>query len=356
MGVRANPKYKQLKEILKKDIKKRNLEPGDRILPEERIAKKYEVSLGTVRQAMAELVNEGLVRKEQGKGTFIAEKKKRKTFTIGLLLTDIGNPFFSQLARSIQEKAHSLEYSVIYYNTNDELSRETESINMLIKRGVDGVILVPISKKGEKKLVNKLSENSIPFVYLDRYLDEPASDYVIVDNFSGVTQAMEYLISLGHRRIGCISAQPYTWVLRERVEAYKQIAKKYGLPMKDTLVEISDLSDNEGGYYAANKILSIKNRPTALFATNDIAAIGAYRAAKEKKIEIPRDLSIVGFDDIEASSHLEVPLTTISQPIEKMGEIVVKILMDKNERRNPQKFQKVVLKPKLTMRESCRKI
>ena len=96
MKVKANPKYRQLKEIIKKEINKGKLKPGDQIPPEEKIAQRHGVSLGTVRQAMAELVNETLIYKEQGKGTFIAEKKKKKTFTIGLLLTDIGNPFFSQ--------------------------------------------------------------------------------------------------------------------------------------------------------------------------------------------------------------------------------------------------------------------
>ena len=181
MKVKANPKYRQLKEILRKEIDEGKLKVGDQILPEEKIAERHGVSLGTVRQAMAELVNEGLIYKEQGKGTFIAEKKKKKTFTIGLLLTDIGNPFFSQLARSIQEKAHLLKYSVIYYNTNDQFSREAQSIEMLIERRVDGVILVPVLKNGEERLMQKLRENDIPFVYLDRYLNEPASDYVIIE-------------------------------------------------------------------------------------------------------------------------------------------------------------------------------
>jgi len=356
MGVKANPKYQQLKEILKEEIKKRKLRPGDQVLPEEKIAKKHGVSLGTVRQTMAELVNEGLIYKEQGKGTFIAEKKKKKTFTIGLLLTDIGNPFFSQVARSIQEKAHLLKYSVIYYNTNDQLLRETESIDMLIKRRVDGVILVPVLKNGEEKLIQKLKENSIPFVYLDRYLNEPASDYVIIDNLSGVRQIMEYLISLGHKRVGCISAQPFTRVLEQRVKAYEKLIRENNLATEDSLVQISNLPDDKGGYDAANKLFSMKNRPTAIFATNDIIAIGVYKAAKNKGIRIPQDLSLVGFDDIEASSHLEVPLTTVFQPINKMGEIAVKTLAEKSEKKDSEKLQKIVLQPKMVIRKSCRKI
>lgn len=356
MRVKANPKYRQLKEILKEQINKGKLKPGDQIPPEEKIAQRHGVSLGTVRQAMAELVNEGLVYKEQGKGTFIAEKKKKKTFTIGLLLTDVGNPFFSQLARSIQEKAHLLKYSVIYYNTNDQLLRETESIDMLIKRRVDGVILVPVLKNGEERLMQKLRENDIPFVYLDRYLNEPASDYIIIDNFSGVRQIMEYLISLGHKRIGCISAQPYTWTSKQRMRVYKKIVRENNLATENSLVQISNLPDDKGGYDAMNKLFSMKNRPTAIFATNDIIAIGAYKAAKDKGIRIPQDLSLVGFDDIEASSHLEVPLTTITQPINEMGKIAMKILAGKSGKKDAQKLQKIVLEPKLVVRESCRKI
>jgi len=353
--VKANPKYRQLKEILKEQINKEKLKPGDQIPPEEKIAQRHGVSLGTVRQAMAELVNEGLIYKEQGKGTFIAEKKKKKTFSIGLLLTDIGNPFFSQLARSIQEKAHILKYSVIYYNTNDQLLRETESIDMLIKKRVDGIILVPVLKSGEEKLIQKLRENDIPLVYLDRYLNEPASDYVIIDNLSGVRQVMEYLISLGHKKIGCISAQPFTQVLEQRVKAYKKIVRENNLAT-DSLVQISDLSDDKGGYDAANKLLSTKNRPTAIFATNDIIAIGVYKAAKNKGIKIPQGLSLIGFDDIETSSHLEVPLTSISQPIDKMGQMAVEILLERSEKKDSENLQKIVLEPKLVIRESCRRI
>jgi len=355
MRVKANPKYQQLKEILKEEINKRKLRPGDRISPEERIAEKYDVSLGTVRQTMAELVNEGLIYKEQGKGTFIAEKKKKKIFTIGLLLTDIGNPFFSQLARSIQEKAHLFKYSVIYYNTNDQLLRETESIDMLIKRRVDGVILVPVLKDGEEKLLQRLKKNNIPFVYLDRYLNEPASDYIIIDNLSGVRQIMEYLTSLGHKKIGCISAKPFVCTSEQRVKAYEKIVRENNLTT-DSLVQISKLPDDKGGYDAANKLLSMKNRPTAIFATNDIIAIGAYRAAKDKGIRIPQDLSLVGFDDIETSSHLEIPLTTTFQPINKMGKIAVETLTEKSKKKDSEKVQKIVLQPKLVIRESCRKI
>ena len=356
MRVKANPKYRQLKEILKEQINKGKLKPGDRIPPEEKIAERYGVSLGTVRQAMAELVNEGLIYKEQGKGTFIAEKKKKKTFSIGLLLTDIGNPFFSQLARSIQEKAHLLEYSVIYYNTDDQLSREAESIDMLIKMRADGLILVPVLKDGEEKLIQKLRENDIPFVYLDRYLNKPVSDYIIIDNLSGVRQAMEYLISLGHQRIGCISAQPYTWTAEQRVKAYKKIVREKVLATDASLVQISDLPDDKGGYDATNKLLSIKNRPTAIFATNDIIGIGAYKAARDKGIKIPQGLSLIGFDDIEASSHLEIPLTTVFQPIDKMGQMAVKVLAERSEKEDSENLQKIVLEPKLVIRESCRRI
>jgi len=356
MKIRTIPKYQQLKKVLTEEINERKLKPGDRIWPEVKIAKKYGVSLGTVRQAMAELANGGLIHKEQGRGTFVAKKKKRKTFTLGLLLTDIRNPFFSQIARSIQEKAYLLEYSVIYYNTDDELSREAESIDMLIKRQVDGIILVPVLKNGEEKLIQKLKENHIPFVYLDRYLDKPASDYVIIDNFSGVRQAIEYLISLGHKRIGCISAQPYTWVLQQRVEAYKKILRENNLTAGDSLVRISNLLDDRGGYDAANKLFSMENSPTAIFATNDIIAIGAYKAARNKGIKIPQDLSLFGFDDIKLTPHLEVPLTTISQPMEELGVMAVKILVEKGEKKDSGKLQKIVLEPKLIIRESCRKI
>lgn len=355
MAITANPKYRQLKVILKKQIIEGKLKPGDRIPPEETIAGKYNVSLGTVRQATAELVNEGLICKEQGRGTFVAEKNKERTFTMGLVVSDVGNPFYAQFARSVQEKAHLLQYSVILHNTDDQVSREVESIDMLIKKQVDGIILVPILEDGEERVLEKLTKNDIPFVYSHRYSNEPTSDYIVIDNMSGVTQDMEYLISLGHERIGCISARPCPWIL-QRVKIYEKLVKKNNLAREDSLVQISNLRDYGGGYDAMNKLLSTKNRPTAIFATNDIAAIGAYRAAKKKGIRIPEDLSLIGFDDIEASSHLETPLTTVSQPIDKMGKMAVNILVEKSERKDSRKLREIVLEPKLVIRESCGKI
>ncbi len=355
MKISFSPKYSQLKEIIREKIKKKELKPLDKIPSEEDIANDYEVSRGTVRQALAELMNEGIIYREQGRGTFVSDRKRRRTFTLGFIVPDIANPFFSELARVIQKEAQKLEYNVLYYNTADNLSQEEKSLKMLIKKRVDGVIIIPILKQKEKKVLQKLKENEIPFVYLNRYLDEPPSDYVIIDNAYGVKKAVEYLISLGHQRIGCISSQPFTKIIAQRLKGYRYALKEHNLTVKDSLIKISSHRYGEGGYEALNKLLSLEDRPTAIFATNDITAIGALRAAKDKGINIPDELSIVGFDNIEASTYLEVPLTTISQPAERMGKIALDILMKRIEEQHKE-IQKIVLKPELIKRDSCKKI
>jgi LacI family transcriptional regulator len=273
-----------------------------------------------------------------------------------LILTDVANSFFSEIAHSVQASAHDLGYSVIYSNTNDSLTREGEALDMLIERKVDGIIIVPLLEEGEGPFLRKLVEKGIPFLYLDRHPTEPAKDYIQTDDRSGVRQAMEYLISLGHRRIGCISAQPHTVNLRGRVRAYLDAMRSHGLETEAGLMHVAALPDDRGGYDAAKALFALSPRPTAICAVNDITAIGACRAAKEEGIAIPRDLSVVGFDDIEPSSHLWVPLTTVAQPIRKMGELAVQVLLDRIDGKGPKGRRRMLLEPRLVIRGSCAEV
>ena len=356
MEIASNTKYKQLIGILSSEISDSELKPGDRMPSEIELAKKYGISLGTVRQATAELVSRGILVKKQGVGTFVAEKLRVKTHTIGLILTDIGNYFFSQIARSIQHAAHEKKYSVIYYNTHDNLKREGESIQMLLDKGVDGIIIVPLIESGETGLLNQIYSRHIPFVYLDRAPKSPAGPSIETDNVKGTQMAVEHLISLGHRRIVCISSRPSTTNVKKRIKGYVSTMQRHGITADEQLVERSDLEDDDGGWDATRKLLSLSPKPTAIFAVNDITAIGAYRAAKERGLAVPAQLSIIGFDDIELSSQLDVPLTTIAQPIATMGEMAVSILLESMEKKHAHVMRKVKLEPKLMVRQSTRKI
>ncbi len=221
--IASTPKYKVLLDLLTRDLLPRHRKTGSRLPSEQGLAAQYGISVGTVRRAMAELVSRGLLVKKQGHGTFIPHGRRAQSFTLGLVLTDIRNPFFSELARGIQEESSTLGYSVMYYNTDDSLAREAEAVDMLIARRVDGVILVPLLEAGEHGILQRLRDEQTPYLYLDRRPAAPRGDFVGTDSAAGVRAAVVYLRSLGHIRIGCISAQPHTVNLSDRVAAYREM-------------------------------------------------------------------------------------------------------------------------------------
>ena len=351
--IASTPKYKVLLDLLTRDLLPRHRKTGSRLPSEQGLAAQYGISVGTVRRAMAELVTRGLLVKKQGHGTFIAHGRRAQSFTLGLVLTDIRNPFFSELARGIQEESRSLGYSVMYYNTDDSLAREAEAVDMLIARRVDGVILVPLLEAGEQGILQRLRDEQTPYLYLDRRPAASRGDFVGTDNAAGVRAAMVYLRSLGHIRIGCISAQPHTVNLSDRVAAYTEMVDGETPSRRAPAVRVSRLRGDEGGYEAARSLLTLSRPPTAIVAVNDTIAIGAVRAAGELGVRIPQDLSIVGFDDIRLSARLPVPLTTVQQPIEEMSRVAVRTLWERVTGAAGQRARSIVLAPRLVVRKSC---
>jgi len=352
MRIASTPKYRVLLDLLTRDLLPRHRKTGSRLPSEQGLATQYGISVGTVRRAMAELVSRGLLVKKQGQGTFIVHRRRAQSLTLGLILTDIRNPFFSELARGIQEESSRLGYGVMYYNTDDGLGREAEAVDMLIARGVDGVILVPLLEPGEPGILQRLRDERTPFLYLDRRRAAPRADFVGTDSAAGVRAAMTYLRSLGHRRIACISAQPHTVNLSDRAAAYTALMEQGG-SRGELAVRVSRLRGDEGGYEAARSLLSLGHPPTAIVAANDTIAIGAMRAAGDLGVRIPQDLSIVGFDDIRLSARLPVPLTTVQQPIEEMSRVAVRTLWERATGVADHRARSIVLAPRLVIRRSC---
>lgn len=347
--------YSIVEDNLEIQIRNGFLPVDGRIPSENELSRKYKISRMSARQAITNLVGRDLLYRVAGKGTFVAASKKRvKSSIIGLLLNNVANPFFAQLTKTIQKKALESGYDVIYY-ANNNLIEESKAIDLLIKRSVAGVVLVPAQDDGEANLVDKIGLEKIPFVYLNRILKKPETDYVIANNFDGVTQAMEYLFSLGHRHIGFVAAHPYTSAVSERMDGYNLYMQRRNLS-EFASVQISSFPNDTGGYDAGKTILASRRRPTAIFCANDITAIGVMKSAQELKINIPEELSIVGYDDIELAGHLAPALTTISQPLAAMAEEAIDMLIKKIGAESDGDQKHVVLPAKLIIRESCEKI
>jgi LacI family transcriptional regulator len=277
----------------------------------------------------------------------------RKTQTIGLVVPDISNPFFSYVCRNIQTISHKLGYSLVVCNTDDNLDLEIEHINLLWSKGVDGLIVMPVGQKYGH--LEKIVEEKVPLVLIDRCFDDLPVSSVVVDNYRGAFDAVDHLASYGHQRIGIIQGLPNTFTNDGRLRGYRDALEKYRLAFDEKLVVGREFR-KETGYIETKLLLHLPDPPTALFSTSDLITLGVLRAIDEEGYSIPGDVSLISFDDIEFAPYLRCPLTTVVQPKEHMGEIAVKLLNDQMKNPLPGGEQRVVLRPKLVIRDSVRKM
>ncbi len=284
-----------------------------------------------------------------------------KTKTIGLVIPDISNQFFAEISRKIEDNGFEYGYSVILCNTDDDSQKEKSYIDVLLAKKVEGIIF--ISSGAESNNLEKTMDFSIPIVVVDRDIKENNYDVVLVDNSIGGFEATRYLIELGHRRIGCIGGPSPITPSAQRVAGYKRALQEAGIPVDTDLIIFGDFR-YESGNKAMCALLSLPQPPTAVFASNDMMALGAIQAVNDKGMKIPDDISVIGFDNIPFSQTISPTLTTMAQPIHEMANLVVDLLIDKiklqrqRSRAEEQKpaYKRIVLETKLIKRNSCREI
>lgn len=249
-----------------------------------------------------------------------------KSNTIGLILPDSSNPYFSEIARHIQNTAFDEGFSVLICNTDDYLEKEEIYSALLIEKQVDGVIMIAAGASGPHIL--DLQKRGIPISVVDRASPEARVDSVQIDNYMGGALATEHLVGLGHRRIACVTGRPDVYPSYDRVEGYLGVMHKAGLEIPEQYVVHSTFRA-DGGYEAARTLFSLPEPPTAIFCCNDLMALGAIGAATESGIRCPQELSIVGFDDIQLAQYSNPPLTTIRQPKQEMAAAATQFLVER---------------------------
>lgn len=272
----------------------------------------------------------------------------RTTSTIGLLISNNTNPFFSELAHGIEEGCYLTGYSVILCNSNEDPAREETHLRVLLEKRIDGLIVG--STRGDQTLAKNLLQSTIPLVIIDRAIPGLRADLVQVDHEAGGYLATRHLIDLGHHGIGCIAGPSVAVSAVERVQGYRKALKKSSLSYRSEWVIESNFT-SEGGYKAAESLVG-KPGLTAVVACNDLMGIGVLRYAAEAGVRIPRDLSVIGFDGIELGRYVYPALTTISQSIRKLGELAAVTLIRRIGRGGEGRFRHLVLPPKLLVRES----
>ncbi|NLL31206.1 MAG: LacI family transcriptional regulator [Clostridiales bacterium] len=249
----------------------------------------------------------------------------KRSGSIGIIVPDISNPFFSELSKAVEDFANKLGYNVILCNSDNNVEKEKKYVELLISKLIDGIIFIPGQES--KASANLLKLNNIPFVFVDRYIngfeDCPG---VYFDNKQGVKDGIEYLYNKGKKNIVFVSGPKKIDVNKERLEGYKESMTEYGL-YKESLIFETTFS-LEGGMEATNRIINECESVDAIFYCNDIMAIGGMKTLKRRKYKIPEDILIMGFDGIKLSRMIEPELTTIQQPIYSMGQQACKLIID----------------------------
>ncbi|MFW6294742.1 MAG: LacI family DNA-binding transcriptional regulator [Halanaerobium sp.] len=272
----------------------------------------------------------------------------QKTHTIGLIIPDISNPFFPQVARAVEDKAQKLGYSVIFFNTDNHLEREKKAVELFKSKQVDGLI-VSLSL-GNEEILKELKASNYPVVQIDRSVLSDSYPLVSIDNKNSAYQMVEYMLKKGYRKIAHISGDLNTTTARERLEGYKKALSDYQVEInKDYIIE-GDYTQHSG-FEAVQKLLKLKKRPTAVFAANDLSAAGAYKALFAADLKIPEEMAVAGHDDIGIASLLRPELTTMRQPKYSLGEQAVSLLL-KMINSSEAEIEDQILKTNLIIRES----
>ena len=277
----------------------------------------------------------------------------RKTHTIGLIAPDLSNPFFAVIVKTIQTASHKLGYSLVVCDSDEDAELEVEHTGLLNSKGVDGLIVMPVGQRSAH--FQSLLDDGFPLVIVDRGIDELKTNMVVVDNYGGAFEAVEHLIAHGHRQIAIIQGLPHTFTSTERLRGYTDALRKYGIPVDESLVVGRDFR-KENGYLETKILLKGSRAPTAIFTTSDLITLGALQAIGEERLDVPRDISIVAFDDLESADYFRCPITAVAQPREALGEMAVKLLIDELETPGQREFRKIVLKPTLIVRNSVRQV
>ena len=272
----------------------------------------------------------------------------QKTHTIGLIIPDISNPFFPEVAKAIEDKAQKLGYSVIFFNTDNHLEREKKAVELFKSKQVDGLI-VSLSL-GNEEILKELKASNYPVVQIDRSVLNNSYPLVSIDNKNSAYQIVEYMLKKGYRKIAHISGDLNTTTARERLEGYKKAISDYGIEINEDYIIEGDYTQHSG-FEAVKKLLKLKDSPTAVFAANDLSAAGVYKALFAADLKIPEDMAVAGHDDIGIASLLRPELTTMRQPKYSLGERAVSVLL-KMINNSGTECEDQILKTNLIIRES----
>jgi DNA-binding LacI/PurR family transcriptional regulator len=365
-GIKYNdpaPLYEQVSKDIKRKIKEKVLKPGDIVGSHNELSKEYSVSIITIKKALSDLVNEGILFTRVGKGTYVSKEQSKKLDlskhkTIGLVLRDINHPFFSKIVQGIEERAYELGYNLLLSSSSNKIEKEENQISHFRELGVDGLIIASLTLEyNATDFIQKLHEENFPYIMVS-YIHDPDFWYIGSNQELGGYMATEHLIKTGYKSIGYMHMGKRNLLSEVRKNGYYRCLTEYDIPFDSKLIFILSHPDPEInrdrfklGYQFGKEFMKMDKRPEALFFYSDLSALGFEQSVMEKGMKIPDDVSIVGFDDITLSNFAQIPLTTIHQPTDKIGRMSVDIIQKRID--GIDIGNRTILKPSLIIRDSC---
>jgi LacI family transcriptional regulator len=275
----------------------------------------------------------------------------QKTATIGLIVPDVANPFFAPVVRGAETTARKAGYRLLLCNSEGDLRLEHEYVEDLMSHRVEGLLLAPANDQSRHS-VFPLLRHDFPVVLVDRSLPDLDCDLVVSDNAGGARRLVEHLLAIGHRDIAHLTDADDTSTGRERLNGYQEALAAAGIPYREDHVFRTTV-DALGGYRATQQVLSLDPLPTAIFAVNNMTAVGSMKALRERGLSVPKDIALVCFDDVEHLAVLSPFLTVVDQPAETLGSLGAQLLLERISGKAGQRSRRILLQTDLVVRISC---
>jgi GntR family transcriptional regulator of arabinose operon len=358
------PKYLQLKQEIMDWFHSGRLKPGDQMPSENEIAEQFAMSRQTVRQSFGDLEQEGWLYRIQGKGTYVsnpAERKVQEVQTIGIITTYISDYIFPLIVRGAEATLRSKGYRLLLSSTDNNKEKERESLQMMMSQPLSGLIVEPTrSAEGNPNLSYYLSLDyqNIPYLMINERYPEMDCPCIKVDDELGGFLAAEHLIQLGHQRIaGFFKMDDLQGV--NRLKGFIRAHREYQIKLSpDVVIHYTTEEKRQKPYEQAISMLMLaEDRPTAFVCYNDELAVQLLEAARQVGLQVPKDLSMVGFDDSSLATATEVKLTTLSHPKTDLGIQAAQLLISRIEKQAKQDISNTIIhKPQLIVRESTQLI
>jgi LacI family transcriptional regulator len=274
--------------------------------------------------------------------------RSKQTHTLGLVITDITNPFWTTVVRGVEDATHTAGFNVILCNTDESEEKQETYVRVLLQKQVDGFIIVPA--RSSKDAVKIIQHARVPLVVMDREVGVPV-DTVRCDSEGGAYQLVRHLIGLGHTRIAVLSGAESVSTAVDRVTGYLKALKEANISVDKSIILNREFTQ-VAGFEMTKHVLSLTPRPTAIFAVNNFIAIGAYKALTEMNMRVPEDVSMVAFDDLPPALVMEPFLTVAAQPAYEMGHQAATLLLKRLSGQLSESYQNIVLPTDLIVRLS----